>query len=67
MQLLRLALLLLFATYIVSCGSQKKLFVNYIDNTDSTALNDTVKISEIKIQKTIYYQYKSTAAVLILL
>jgi len=51
MQVLRLVLLLLFATYIVSCGSQKKLAVNYIDNSDSTVLNDTVKISEIKIQK----------------
>jgi polysaccharide biosynthesis/export protein len=51
MQVLRLALFLLFATYIVSCSSQKKLVVNYIDNSDSAALNDTVKVSEIKIQK----------------
>ena len=51
MKLLRLAVLLFLASWIVSCGTQKKAAVNYIDNTDSTVLNDTVTISEIKIQK----------------
>ena len=51
MHVLRLALLLLFATYIVSCGSQKKIYVNYVDNADSATLNNAVNISEIKIQK----------------
>jgi len=51
MQLLRLTILILLATYIASCGPQRKVSINYIDASDSTVLNDTVKISEIKIQK----------------
>ena len=51
MKLLRLTAFLLIASWLVSCGTQKKTAINYIDNTDSTVLNDTVKITEIKIQK----------------
>jgi len=51
MQLLRLAIFIVFTAFFVSCGTQKKVSVNYVDNTDSARLNDTVKITEIKIQK----------------
>jgi len=51
MKLLRLTAFLLIASWLVSCGTQKKTAINYIDNTDSTVLNDTVKVTEIKIQK----------------
>jgi polysaccharide export outer membrane protein len=51
MKLLRLTVLLLLSSWIVSCGTQKKAAINYVDNTDSTVLNDTVKVTEIKIQK----------------
>jgi len=51
MKLLRLTVLLLIGSWLVSCGTQKKTAINYIDNTDSTVLNDTVKVTEIKIQK----------------
>jgi len=51
MQLLRLAIFIVFTAFFVSCGTQKKTTINYVDNTDSARLNDTVKITEIKIQK----------------
>ena len=51
MQLIRLTLLITLIGFLVSCGTQKKTAVNYIDNTDSARLNDTVKITEIRIQK----------------
>jgi polysaccharide biosynthesis/export protein len=51
MKLLRLTVLLFLASWMVSCGTQKKAAINYIDNTDSAVLNNTVTVSEIKIQK----------------
>ena len=51
MQLIRIAIFLVFAGFLVSCGTQKKASFNYIDNLDSARLNDTVRITEIKIQK----------------
>ncbi|MBS1575508.1 MAG: polysaccharide biosynthesis/export family protein [Bacteroidetes bacterium] len=51
MKLLRITVLFFIAFYLVSCGTQKKAAINYVDNTDSTQLNDTVKVVEIKIQK----------------
>ena len=50
MRLLRLAILILFAIYFSSCGMQHKVPINYIENADS-AINNTVQVSEIKIQK----------------
>jgi polysaccharide export outer membrane protein len=51
MQFIRLLPFFLFTAILVSCGTQKKVPFNYIDITDSTRINDTVKIAEIKIQK----------------
>ncbi|MCW3118900.1 MAG: polysaccharide export protein [Chitinophagaceae bacterium] len=50
MRLLRLAILVLFAIYFSSCGTQHKAPINYIENADS-AINTTVQLPEIKIQK----------------
>jgi len=50
MRLLRLPVLALLAIYFSACGTQHKVHVNYIENSDS-AINNTVQISEIKIQK----------------
>jgi polysaccharide export outer membrane protein len=51
MKLLRLTTLSFIVCYLMSCGTQKKAVFNYIDDSDSTKLNDTVTVSEIKIQK----------------
>ncbi len=51
MQFIRPVIFFVFTGFLASCGTQKKTAVNYIDNTDSARLNDTVKITEIKIQK----------------
>lgn len=51
MRLLRIPGLLFIILYFASCSTQKKAVTNYVDNTDSTALNESVKITEIKIQK----------------
>jgi len=50
MRLFRLPLLLLLVVYLASCGTSKKIPVNYIQEGDSS-LNTTVVIPEIKIQK----------------
>lgn len=51
MQFMRFIIFFVFTAFLVSCGTQKKTSVNYIDSADSTRINDTVKITEIKIQK----------------
>lgn len=50
MRLLRLTIVILFSIYLSSCGTQHKVPVNYIENSDS-AINNTVQLAEIKIQK----------------
>jgi len=50
MRLLRLPVLAFLAIYFSACGTQHKVNIAYIENSDS-AINNTVQLSEIKIQK----------------
>ncbi|MGC4035947.1 MAG: polysaccharide biosynthesis/export family protein [Chitinophagaceae bacterium] len=51
MKFLRLAVFLMAACWMVSCGTQKKALINYVEPTDSSRVNGTVIVPEIKIQK----------------
>lgn len=49
MRLFRIPVLVLLVVYLASCGTSKKIPINYIQ--DSAALNASVVVPEIKIQK----------------
>lgn len=51
MRFFKLLIFVFIVWSLASCGTQKKALINYVDNIDSTALNDSVNVSEIKIQK----------------
>lgn len=58
----RILLLFVFAVYLVSCGTQKKLPAGYLDNVSDSTGKGEVKIPELHIQKNDLLSIKVSSA-----